>query len=76
MIVFLVFFFVHPFYLIFIISEVGASMNGCSETYAGSKPFSEMETQALATFIERFDNIKLYLSFHSYGQLLLFPYVS
>lgn len=35
-----------------------------------------METQALATFIERFDNIKLYLSFHSYGQLLLFPYVS
>ena len=31
---------------------------------------------ALAEFIKSFDNIRLYLSFHSYGQMLLFPYVN
>lgn len=30
----------------------------------------------MAEFIKATDNIKLYLTFHSYGQLLLFPYVS
>lgn len=54
--------------------ETGASSDECSETYPGSKPFSEPETLALAKFIKKFDT-KLYLSFHSYGQLLLFPFV-
>lgn len=57
-------------------SETGASTNPCSETYSGPKAFSEPETQALADFIKSFDNIRLYLSFHSYGQMLLFPYVN
>lgn len=56
--------------------EKGTSKNPCSETYPGPEPFSEPETQALADFIGKFDNIKLYLSFHAYGQMLLFPYVS
>ncbi|XP_055308561.1 uncharacterized protein LOC129572592 [Sitodiplosis mosellana] len=54
--------------------EVGASTDPCSEIYAGPTPFSEPETLALSKFIKSFDNIKLYLSFHSYSQLLLFPY--
>ncbi|XP_055307072.1 zinc carboxypeptidase-like [Sitodiplosis mosellana] len=54
--------------------EVGASTDPCSETYAGPSPFSEPETLALSKFIKSFDNIKLYLSFHSYSQLFLFPY--
>lgn len=54
----------------------GASSNPCSEQYAGAKPFSEPESVALAAFVKSFDNIRLYLSFHSYGQLLLFPYVN
>ncbi|XP_055295139.1 zinc carboxypeptidase-like [Sitodiplosis mosellana] len=54
--------------------DVGASTNPCAETYAGPSPFSEPETLALSEFIETFDNIKLYISFHSYSQLLLFPY--
>lgn len=58
------------------IVEAGASANPCSESYAGAKPFSEPESRALAEFIQSFDNIRLYLSFHSYGQMLLFPYVS
>ncbi|XP_031623765.1 zinc carboxypeptidase-like [Contarinia nasturtii] len=55
-------------------AEAGASRNPCYETYAGTKPFSEKETQALAEFVSNFDNIKMYISFHSYGQMLLFPY--
>lgn len=57
-------------------SAMGASANPCSEQYAGVKPFSEPESVALAAFVKSFDNIRLYLSFHSYGQLLLFPYVN
>ena len=57
-------------------SEQGASRNPCSETYAGPYPFSEVETRALANFVRQFSDIKIYVSFHSYGQMLLFPYVS
>lgn len=57
-------------------TEVGASKNPCSEIYAGPRPFSEPEIQALSEFVKTFENLKLYISFHSYGQLLLFPYVS
>lgn len=56
-------------------TAMGGSSNPCSEQFAGVKPFSEPESGALAAFIKTFDNIRLYLSFHSYGQLLLFPYV-
>lgn len=57
-------------------AENGASTNPCSDAYAGSHAFSEPEAAALAEFIKSFTNIRLYLSFHSYGQMLLFPYVS
>lgn len=53
----------------------GASHDPCSDTFAGPKGFSEPETLALSEFISTFDNVKLFLSLHSYGQLLLFPYV-
>lgn len=57
-------------------TESGSSWFPCSQIYAGPKPFSEVETEALSEFIKTFNNIKIYLSFHSYSQLLLFPYVS
>lgn len=59
----------------FMRTAMGGSVNPCSEQYSGVKAFSEPESFALAAFIKSFDNIRLYLSFHSYGQLLLFPYV-
>lgn len=53
----------------------GASDNPCSETFAGSAPFSEPEAQALAAYVTSIkDKISIYLSFHSYGQWLLSPY--
>ncbi|XP_059616969.1 zinc carboxypeptidase-like [Phlebotomus argentipes] len=53
----------------------GASNDICSETFAGPEPFSEPETKQLADFVlEHLQNIKVYLSFHSYSQLLLYPW--
>ncbi|CAH0547504.1 unnamed protein product [Brassicogethes aeneus] len=55
--------------------EGGASAYECEETYAGSKGFSELEAQALRDFIlANSENIKLYLTFHSYGEYMLYPW--
>lgn len=53
----------------------GASKNPCVETYRGTQPFSEPETRAMRDFIlGRRGNIKLYLTYHSYGQYILYPW--
>jgi len=53
----------------------GASKNPCSETYRGTRPFSESETDAVQKFImPRARQFKLFMTFHSYGQFLLFPW--
>ncbi|XP_006616654.1 carboxypeptidase B-like [Apis dorsata] len=55
--------------------EIGASNNPCSETYAGPKAFSEVENQHLRDFIlARKGQFKAYLTFHSYGQYILYPW--
>lgn len=47
----------------------------CSETYAGSGPFSDIETLSMSKYIRSIsDKFYAYVSFHSYSQLLLFPY--
>uniref|UniRef100_A0A8C5HN86 Carboxypeptidase B2-like n=2 Tax=Gouania willdenowi TaxID=441366 RepID=A0A8C5HN86_GOUWI len=53
----------------------GASSNPCSEIYCGAFPESEPESQAVANFLRSHkDSIQLYLTIHSYSQMLLFPY--
>ncbi|KAL0122841.1 hypothetical protein PUN28_007490 [Cardiocondyla obscurior] len=53
----------------------GASSNPCAETYAGSAPFSDIETKSASEYITSIaDKFYAYLSFHSYSQLLMFPY--
>ena len=54
----------------------GSSDNPCSESFAGPRPFSEVEAVSLKYFIEQQveGEIKIYLSFHSFGQYVLFPY--
>ncbi|XP_074657947.1 carboxypeptidase B-like [Tubulanus polymorphus] len=55
--------------------EQGASSYECSETYAGPSAMSEPETQAVANFIEtNKQRIRMYLSFHSFGQYFLTPW--
>ncbi|XP_046994559.1 zinc carboxypeptidase-like [Schistocerca americana] len=56
-------------------AEEGASSISCSETYAGSEAFSEVETKSLSEFLTGLgSDLQVYLSFHSYSQLLMYPY--
>ncbi|XP_017859818.1 PREDICTED: zinc carboxypeptidase A 1-like [Drosophila arizonae] len=56
-------------------NEVGASDSACSDTYAGPKAFSEIETLSLSNYIASIkDKIQLYVSLHAYSQYLLYPY--
>lgn len=53
----------------------GASTSPCSETYRGPRPFSEPETAAIRDFIlQRNTQIKIYITFHSFGQYILYPW--
>ncbi|XP_060520819.1 uncharacterized protein LOC132698642 [Cylas formicarius] len=53
----------------------GASQNPCSQTYAGSRPFSEPSVEVMSKFIESIaDTLVAYLDFHSFSQMLLLPY--
>ncbi|XP_041045199.1 carboxypeptidase A6 [Carcharodon carcharias] len=53
----------------------GASLHPCSDTYCGPMPESEPEVKAVATFLRKHKKqIKAYISFHAYSQMLLYPY--
>ncbi|MBM3237180.1 T9SS type A sorting domain-containing protein [Candidatus Poribacteria bacterium] len=51
----------------------GSSPVTWSETYRGTGPFSEPETQAIRDLVEE-HNFVLSLSYHSYGNLFLYPW--
>uniref|UniRef100_A0A2K6V6C3 Carboxypeptidase A3 n=1 Tax=Saimiri boliviensis boliviensis TaxID=39432 RepID=A0A2K6V6C3_SAIBB len=56
-------------------NSISDTKNPCAETYRGSAPESEKETKAVTDFIRsHLNEIKVYITFHSYSQLLLFPY--
>uniref|UniRef100_A0A1I8NXG1 Zinc carboxypeptidase A 1 n=2 Tax=Stomoxys calcitrans TaxID=35570 RepID=A0A1I8NXG1_STOCA len=56
-------------------NTVGASNNPCTDTYAGPEAFSEIETRSFSEYIKSLEGkIALYISFHAYSQLLLYPY--
>jgi len=49
---------------------IGASNNPCSETYAGSAPYSEPEAKALSDFVmTKEGDWDLFITLHTYGQL-------
>lgn len=52
----------------------GSSNVPSNETYRGTAPFSEPETQVLRDFINAHPNIRAYMDYHSYSQLILWPY--
>ncbi|XP_045612099.2 carboxypeptidase B isoform X1 [Procambarus clarkii] len=53
---------------------VGASKNPCSETYRGDSPFSEPETRGLQAMMKEVGDIDLFITFHSFGQTILYPW--
>lgn len=47
----------------------------CEDIYQGHVPESERETKAVTDFIRsHLKSLKAYITFHSYSQMLLFPY--
>lgn len=52
----------------------GASTSPSSDTYRGPSAFSEKETQAIKTYIEKHENITSLLSFHTFSELILYPW--
>lgn len=53
----------------------GASNDPCKETFRGPAAFSEPESQAIKNFLLSGEaDFQLYLTFHSYGQYLLYPW--
>ena len=52
----------------------GSSTNPCSEVYMGPSAFSEPETQNVKKFVEDHHNLKILLSFHTYSELILYPW--
>ncbi len=53
--------------------NIGSSPVTSSWTYRGTGPFSEPETQAIRDFCQS-RHIALALSYHSYGEMLLYPW--
>jgi len=53
--------------------DLGSSPITSDATYRGTAPFSEPETQAIRDLVES-HHFSISLSYHSYGQLLLFPW--
>ncbi|PIS10698.1 MAG: carboxypeptidase [Bdellovibrio sp. CG10_big_fil_rev_8_21_14_0_10_47_8] len=52
----------------------GSSTSTNSDVYMGPTPFSEPETQAVKKYVEDHVNITTLLSFHTFSQLILYPW--
>lgn len=53
--------------------NIGSSPDPCDETYRGSAPFSEPESQAIRDFVQG-RNMKTYFNMHAFGNDLLYPW--
>ena len=52
----------------------GSSSKPMSGTYRGTTPFSEPEIVSVKRFIEKHDNVKTMISFHTFSELILYPW--
>ncbi len=55
-------------------SLVGASSDPCNDTYHGTAPFSAKETQVMRDFVLANPQIKAHMDYHSYSQLMMWPW--
>ncbi|KAJ8728569.1 hypothetical protein PYW07_006265 [Mythimna separata] len=56
-------------------NTVGTSATACADTYAGSRPFSEVETRVVRDILhEHLDRLALYITMHSFGSMILYPW--
>jgi carboxypeptidase T len=55
-------------------NQGGSSSNPSSETYMGTAPFSEPETQAIRDFVNSQPRMTTMLSLHTFSELVLYPW--
>lgn len=58
----------------FLWCKYGSSHTPRYDTYCGKAAFSEPESQAMRKFFADHTNIKTHISYHSYGEMILYPY--
>jgi murein tripeptide amidase MpaA len=51
--------------------DVFTSTDPCNDTYHGSAPFSEQETQNVLWLLDTYKKIKYFIDIHSYSELIL-----
>ncbi len=59
------------------IIEEGISTNPCADTFCGLSPASEIEAQLMqkeSVDVQQSQGVKLWLTFHTYGRMILFPW--
>ena len=55
-------------------ATVGISKDPCSNIYPGKEPFDQEDSRVIRDYLEpKKDKLKLFLTYHSYSQLFLFP---
>ena len=54
--------------------EAGTSRWPSDDTYGGPSPFSEPESRALKAFLDARENIRVMVSYHTSGELMLYPW--
>jgi len=52
----------------------GASPNPDDDTYRGPSAFSEPESKAVKSFVDARPNLKVMLSYHTFSELILYPW--
>lgn len=52
----------------------GSEKDTSSDVYMGQEPFSEPETQAVRDFVRSQTNVKVLLTFHTFSELILYPW--
>ncbi len=55
-------------------SSNGSSNNPSSETFRGTAPFSEPETQVMRDFVLSHANVVAHMDYHSYGEIIMWPW--
>lgn len=56
-------------------NEQGTSQDPCSNSYAGAEAFSEKEIRSYAQYLLGLTGkVQVFISFHSFSQMILFPY--
>ncbi len=52
----------------------GSSSDSSDDTFMGPTAFSEPETRAIRDYVETHKNLKILLSFHTFSELILYPW--